>query len=575
MRLRHRSLLATALLASAVVLAACNDESTGNDTLNPPANPAAASVSPTVIRITFDAVSGATSYEVERVQGTQGGTFAQIGTTPSTQYDDDTVDPSTTYRYRVRAVKNGQAGTYTNEILVTSSNPGNVDVTADLAANTTWTRDNVYTLKGFIHVLSGATLTIEAGTKIQGDFNTLGSSLFVLKGARIMAVGTADQPIVFTSSRAPGSRQPGDWGGLIIVGKAPVNRAGNIEVEGTGTSASNFQVIYSGDNAPDDNSGELKYVRVEFAGYAPSVNNELNAFTFAAVGSGTKVSYLQAMAGLDDSFEFFGGGFDGRFLVSYEAGDDNFDMSEGFSGRLQYLISLNTTVLTQRAGAGSPASDPEGIENDGCAGAGCTNGFDTAPFTVPLVANFTLVGTGDPATSGSSGGIGMMIRRGSGGYYVNGIVARYPRAGVSIRDNETFARAQSQAIPDPGSAATLLALRNILFLQVPKVFDDGSSALGAVFDLAGNSLTNDATATVQTLFTAFPGAVNEQTNASAFDWTPANGSPAANGGLATLPGVIGTKGGTVVTGTAFVGAAPPAGQADAKWWDGWTVYTQK
>ncbi len=168
----------------------------------------------------------------------------------------------------------------------------------------------------------------------------------------------------------------------------------------------------------------------------------------------------------------------------------------------------------------------------------------------------------------------MMLRRGTGGYYVNGIIARYPRAAISVRDNDTFVRAQSQAVPDVTSANTLLALRNILFVQESKVFDDGASALGAVFDLAGNNLTNNTTATVQTLFTAFPATVNAQTNASAFDWTPANGSAAAAGGLATLPGVIGTKGGTFATGTAFVGAAPPAGQPDAKWWDGWTVYTQ-
>jgi hypothetical protein len=99
---------------------------------------------------------------------------------------------------------------------------------------------------------------------------------------------------------------------------------------------------------------------VEYAGYAPSVNNELNSFSFAAVGSGTKLSYLQAMAGLDDSFEFWGGAADATNLVSYEAGDDHFDMSEGYHGRLQYLIALQTARLTQRTGAGSPSSDPAG-----------------------------------------------------------------------------------------------------------------------------------------------------------------------------------------------------------------------
>src|SRR5215207_11361833 len=113
------------------------------------------------------------------------------------------------------------------------------------------------------------------------------------------------------------------------------------------------------------------------------------------------------MSGLDDSFEFFVGSLTGDHLVSYEAGDDHFDMSEGFRGKLQYLIALQTTQLTPRTGSGSLASDPEGIENDGCNGSGCDAGPNSTPFTTPVVANFTLVGTGDVASSGTAGGIGM------------------------------------------------------------------------------------------------------------------------------------------------------------------------
>jgi hypothetical protein len=255
-----------------------------------------------------------------------------------------------------------------------------------------------------------------------------------MRGARISAIGTADLPIVFTSSRAAGQRQPGDWGGLIIVGNAPINRTGSVLVEGTGTdgtavvSGKNYEVLYSGGNSATDNSGTLSYVRVEFAGYAPSLNNELNSFTFAAVGSGTRISYLQSMAGLDDAFEFFGGGLDGDHLVAYETGDDMFDMSEGFVGRLQFLVGYNSVQLTPRTGAGSLATDLEGIENDGCNGSGCDNGFNQAPFTVPLVANFTLIGCGAQSCVGPAGGFGMMLRRGTGGYYVNGVVGASRRA---------------------------------------------------------------------------------------------------------------------------------------------------
>src|SRR5690606_15494612 len=147
-----------------------------------------------------------------------------------------------------------------------------------------------------------------------------------------------------------------------------------------------------------------------------------------------RIDHLQALAGLDDHFEWFGGTVDARYLVSYESGDDHFDMSEGFSGRLQHLIAYQSRVLEPRPGAGSVSSDPQGIENDGCGGgASCPAGEDSQPFTIPMVANFTLVGTG-PGVLSNSGGVGMLLRRGTGGVYVNGVIARWPTAAISLRD---------------------------------------------------------------------------------------------------------------------------------------------
>lgn len=471
---------------------------------------------------------------------------------------------------------------------------GTADITTDITSNRRLYADTVYTLKGFIHVTSGATLTIDAGTTIKGDFNTIGSSLFVLRGAQIVARGTAERPIVFTSSQPAGQRAPGDWGGLIIVGNATINRTPgtDVEVEGTGTASGapvggqNYRVNYSGGTTDTDNSGVLRYVRVEFAGYAPSVNNELNSFTFAAVGSGTSLSYLQSMAGLDDSFEWFGGRADADHLVSYEAGDDHFDMSEGYQGRVQYLIALQTGQLTARPGAGSPSGDPQGIENDGCfgntCGTGATTGANATPLTTPLVSNFTLVGTGATASSGTNGGIGMMLRRGAGGYYVNGILARWPRAAVSVRDAATYARAGST--PTPDLATTDLAVRNVLFAEAPTTFEPQAPATSTTpnpaiqnsFDLAANSLVSSTAATT-TLFAAFPAAVSAATTAAAFDWRPAASSPAASGGLATFTGKLATRAaggsqtGNTFGGTAYLGAAQPGGQ---QWWSGWTVYSQ-
>jgi hypothetical protein len=583
-----RKLSAVTLAMATFALAACGNDDNPAETTVPPVlgvqaapNPAATTSS---IVVTFQSRSGDNSYNIERATGSTGGTFAQVGTVqaPATvgavTYTDNGLTLNTTYRYRVIAVRGSQSSNPSSEVTATtgaSGSGGNVDVTQDITANATWTADKTYTLKGFIHVGNGATLTIQPGTKIMGDFNTLGSSLFILRGAKINAIGTADAPIVFTSSRAAGQRQPGDWGGLILIGNAKINRSGTVNVEGTGTdgnavvSGKNYTLAYSGGTADDDNSGTLSYVRVEFAGFAPLQDQELNSFTFAAVGSATRISYLQAMAGLDDSYEFFGGGLVGDHLVSYESGDDHFDMSEGFKGKLQYLIALQTTQITPRTGSGSLSTDPQGIENDGCNGSGCDLGFNSTPFTIPVIANFTMIGTGDVATSGSSGGIGMMLRRGTGGYYVNGIVARYPRGGVSLRDADTYTRAGATAIQDLATAD--LAIKNVLFTENSAIFQgpNGTNVQNSL-DMTGNALVSSTTATAA-LFTAFPATVTATTAASAFDWTPAATSPIATGGLATFSGKLAAAAGTTVAGTAYLGAAQPNG---TKWWQGWTVYAR-
>lgn len=455
--------------------------------------------------------------------------------------------------------------------------PQEETISADITTSRTLTAGTAYTLSGFIHVLDGATLTIPAGTVIKGDPAVPGSSLFIMRGARIQAVGSVNAPIVFTSGRAEGSRQPGDWGGLVIIGNATLNRTGAIQIEGTGTSPSNYAVTYGGTNSATDgdNSGTLQYVRVEFAGFAPQEGFELNSFTFAAVGRGTQLSYLQALAGLDDSFEFFGGTVDGRFLVAYETGDDAFDMSEGYRGRLQYLIAFNSdTRLTPAQGAGNLGSDPQGIENDGCAGSGCTNGQNATPYTQPVVANFTVVGTGNTQSIGTSGGVGMVVRRGSGGYYVNGVVARWPTAAISITDDPTWQRAGAMATPNLDNAD--LALRNILVVDSPTLFQASSgSSTRYTFDADGNSIRNNPSGTTTaSLFTTFPATVSSSTTEANFDWTPPAGSAPTTGGFATFTGTkLTTAAGSQVSGTSFVGGAPPSG-ANLRWWANWTNYAR-
>jgi hypothetical protein len=557
--------------------AACTDNSPTEPTPTPVLGVTVTSSNTSTAQVKFNSHVGDDSYNIERAEGASG-QFSQVANKPYTAgqitFDDSGLKPNTLYRYRVITVIGTKTSTPSSEASATTQPLGfaSANITADVTTNRTLYADTTYTLKGFIHVTNGATLTIEKGTTIKGDFDVVGSSLFILRGARIIADGTADQPIVFTSSRAAGVRQPGDWGGLIIVGNAKINRSGSVEVEGTNTSAQNYSVLYSGGTADNDNSGSLSYVRVEFAGYAPALNFELNSFTFAAVGSGTKIHYLQSMASLDDAFEFFGGGLDGDHLVAYETGDDMFDMSEGFQGRLQYLIGFNSVQLTPRTGSGSLATDLEGIENDGCNGSGCDLGFNSTPFTVPLVANFTLIGCGSTACVGSGGGFGMMLRRGTGGFYINGVLARFPVAGISLRDAETFVRGGSIGIPDLGTSN--LQIRNVFMTEINgapfQPFPGGTAAPQNALDLAGNALTNSS-ATSTSLFSAIPATGAVPSGITAFDWTPAASAAIASGGMATFTGALNTKATGFVTGTNYVGAAAPGG---AKWWTGWTIYAR-
>jgi hypothetical protein len=465
-----------------------------------------------------------------------------------------------------------------NDVTPPPAGPRQATLSGSITANRTLSKDTTYVLSGFVYVQNGATLTIPAGTRIVGDTLVPGSALFVLRGARIEANGTAAEPIVFTSQRAPGFRSPGDWGGLIIVGNAPVNRTGSVIIEGSNASipgGNGTGVVYSGGNSPNDNSGTLRFVRVEFAGYAVSQDNELNSFTFASVGRGTTLEYLEALAGLDDHFEWFGGTADARYLVSYESGDDHFDAAEGFNGRVQYLIGFQSTILQPRPGTGSPSSDPQGFEIDGCAGTGCTapaggNAQSSEPYNMPVFANFTLVGTGDATNTPSGGGRGAVIRRGTGGVWLNGVFARWPRHAVSLRDSTTRNR----------YVADSLAFRGIYLTQ------NGTAVSGAQLELTSGYVTPDSgeilpnvtpgTATTQSLFTAFPTTISVATNGASFDWQPAAGSPITTGGTGAIPaGRIASRltnffGGTL-QGTTFRGAADPAGP---KWWAGWTSYAR-
>lgn len=568
MRFARLSQIARAVVAlsAMLVVAACSED----DPVAPQAPAAPAGFTATAngtssVRLAWTTVPNAESYVLERATGASGA-FAQIATPAAgaVTYDDNGLGANgTVYRYRLYARRGTlqSAASAIATVTLGAQGPAVRTVQGNITANQSWSADSTYIVSGFVKVLAPAKLTIAAGTRILGDSAVAGSALFILQGAQIDARGTAAQPIVFTSQRAVGSRQPGDWGGLILVGRGIINRGGKVVLEGT-TASSTDSVFINGGTDNADNSGILQYVRVEFAGYPVLQNAELNSFTFAAVGSGTTIDHLQAMAGLDDSFEWFGGAVDSRYLVSYEAGDDHFDAAEGYKGRNQFMIAYQDTLLRARAGLlGGPSSDPQAFEIDGCSASGCALGPASTPYNMPVFANFTLVGTGSATISGQNGGVGMVLRQGTGGTFVNGIVARFPGRGLSVRNEFT----------DTLRMRDSLTVRNLLMAGNAANFDVAGTNFGQASNFA-NAAIEESSATPSSLFLSLPAAGANPTSAAQLDWTPAAGSPAATGGLTAFPAIIAARAGTFIIPTAYRGAADPAGP---KWWAGWTVYTRR
>lgn len=232
-------------------------------------------------------------------------------------------------------------------------------------------KKGVYSMKGWIYVASGSELTIEAGTVIKGDKQTQ-ASLIVEPGGKLIAQGTADEPIVFTSAQPKGSRKPGDWGGVIICGNARNNQT-TMQIEGGPRTQ-------HGGNDDADNSGILSYVRIEFAGYPFQTDKEINGLTLGSVGSGTQIDHVQVSYSNDDSFEWFGGTVNCKYLVAYNGWDDDFDTDNGFSGKVQYGLVIRNPRLAD-------TSQSNGFESDNCA-----DGSEVSPYTTATFSNITFVG---------------------------------------------------------------------------------------------------------------------------------------------------------------------------------------
>jgi hypothetical protein len=265
--------------------------------------------------------------------------------------------------------------------VLSTLNAQNVNVSGEITTNTNWTKNNTYFLNGFVYVKNGATLSIEAGTVIKGD-KTSKATIIVTRGSKIEANGTASEPIVFTSNESNPSY--GDWGGIIILGKAPTNNI-NMGIAGEGVIEGGVDNAFGdgryGGTDPADNSGILRYVRIEYPGIAFQPNNEINGLTFGGVGAGTTVDYVQVSYSGDDSFEWFGGTVNCKHLIAYRGLDDDFDTDFGYQGNIQFALSVRDP---QVADIGNASNGFES-DNDG-------SGTETTPKTRPTFSNVTIVG---------------------------------------------------------------------------------------------------------------------------------------------------------------------------------------
>ncbi|EDM34046.1 hypothetical protein PBAL39_07080 [Pedobacter sp. BAL39] len=259
------------------------------------------------------------------------------------------------------------------------SNGESVVLKGQITTATKLDANKTYVLSGYVRVMDGASIEIPAGTVIKGETSSKGA-LIIERGGKIYANGTATNPVIFTSDRPVNERKEGDWAGVIICGKSTVNTAdGTALYEGgsLGTGVASY-----GGTVANDNSGSFTYVRIEFSGLAIEKDKEINGLTLCGVGSGTTIHHVQVSYGGDDSFEFFGGTVNATHLIAYRGVDDDFDFDQGFTGKLQYGISIKDPLLADLIGTSRGIE----LENKGAV----TGGL----YSRPVLSNFTFIGPG-------------------------------------------------------------------------------------------------------------------------------------------------------------------------------------
>ncbi|MGG9970510.1 hypothetical protein ACQ33O_01850 [Ferruginibacter sp. SUN002] len=437
---------------------------------------------------------------------------------------------------------------------IITETPENTILEGRITANRTLKAGNTYKLRGLVYVTNGAILTIEPGTKIVGEFGKNGG-LIITRSCKIIADGTADKPIVFTSE-AP-TPQRGDWAGLVILGNAPTNASFNGvqgvgEIEG-GINNSDGLGLYGtpstqGQN-PADNSGILRYVRIEYAGYAFLPDKEINGLTFGGVGNQTVVDFVEVAYSADDSFEWFGGTVNCKHLISIRPLDDDFDTDNGYNGKVQFGISLRDSAVAD-------VSNSEAFESDNDAA-----GSSLLPQTAPVFSNMTVMGPKETlANTGHSRFVwGAQIRRNSSMSLFNSVILGYPK-GLYID--------ATKGVPTDNNIPGSLMVQNNIIAGCPTP---------VLYSITGNAnvpLTVNTSATITDWYntTAFGNSIltnNADAGITApFNYATPDFNPTVSSVAVTGASFLNSKLATGFTSVTYKGACA----IGDTWWKGWTKF---
>ncbi len=395
-----------------------------------------------------------------------------------------------------------------------------------------------YLMLGTVFVKAGATLNIPAGTQIFGDKLTK-ATLVIERGGMINATGTFDAPVIFTSSQIVGNKSAGDWGGIVLLGRARINTASGSDtaaIEGISPS-----VYYGGQNDAD-NSGTMRYVRIEYSGIALSANNEINGLTMGGVGSATTIEYIMVSWNGDDSFEWFGGTVNAKYLISYNPVDDEFDTDFGFRGKVQFCLAIRKPSVADVSGSTCFESDNNNGPN-----------YNT-PRTQPIFTNVTSIGPKqydtsivNPLFTRSS-----HIRRNSLLSYYNSVIMGWPQgllydgSGVTCAVQNDTSRVKSNIY---AGCYTLAASTNAGCSFDALAYTNGSNTVFVT--TAGAQITNP-----------YGGVLNG--NYSPANFYPVAGSPALSGSNFTYQGLSDP----FFTNTTYRGAF----DQNSTWLNGWTNF---